>query len=73
MKLSEKMWLIILKVTKKTGFHSPFRRYIFGKNHRGGRIDTPPSFFRVNLLILQSPNLAVKLIMFPFHLLLFLE
>ena len=40
MKFSRKMWLIIiLKVTKKAGFHPLFRRYISGKTteDRGGK------------------------------------
>ena len=32
--------MIILKVTKKTGFRPLFRRYIFLKTTWGGQIDT---------------------------------
>ena len=47
--------MIILKVTKKSGFHPPFRRYVFRKTTGGGQIDPPyptpphphPSRFRV--------------------------
>ena len=48
MTFSGKMWLlIILKVTKKTGFHPPFRRYTFQKPQRGA-VKFTPSRFRVN-------------------------
>ena len=44
MKISGKMWLmIILKVTKKSGFHPPFRRYVFRKTTGGGVKLTPPT------------------------------
>ena len=52
LKISGKMWLmIILKVTKKTEFHPFFSRYIFRKitEGGGGQIEPPPpSRLRVN-------------------------
>ena len=43
MKFSGRMWLmIILKVTKKAGFHPLSRKHIFGKNTKEGSELTPP-------------------------------
>ena len=43
MKFSENMWLmIILKVTKKTGFQPLSRKHTFGKATGVGQIDLPP-------------------------------
>ena len=42
MKFSEKIWfMILLKVTKKTGFHALSRKHIFEKTTGG---DEPPAF-----------------------------
>ena len=38
-----------IKSHKKPEFHTPFKGYIFEKNHRGG-VNLTPSLFRVNLL-----------------------
>ena len=50
MKFSGKMCLkIILKVTKKQGFHPLFRRYIFQKTTGEGQIDPPAVLGLTNL------------------------
>ena len=51
--------MIILKVTKKTRFHTLSRKHIFGKTTEGSQIE-PPSLFRIKQyqerLMLEGPS-----------------